>query len=393
MVDEARYGDSVAAEVGEYNVTAGLEAYWWMMATCNSVELVDLNEDGLDDFKGMLLSLGYPLLTENVVDHIIYKFTRSDYVSHKHRGERTAYFSNKTFALDNPNEWCARSAVEELDDDGEQSGAGEAAPEAATRGRAADGAMTPDATLNPEAEPPLTTKSDPSGEDSAEPPPAADLELSRAAEAAEDEDANEDAAIGEAGEAGTSAPRVAMRADAPDAPPVGEALGEAAISEAEAAVGELKLSRATEAAKDEDATEDAAIGTAAVTGPACDQATACEPADHREPDYPEPDHTELDYSLTTDPISGKPIEPGARLVMKLNAELDTEKARHAGEFLHPEVYGSVYGVGTSGGGTSGGGTSGAWEDDDADGAASKKKKSRLEGDGAAAQDSADDVEV
>ena len=203
----------------------------------------------------LLLSLGYPLLTENVVDHIIYKFTRSDYVSHKHREERAAYF-----------------------------------------------------------------------------------------------------------------------------------------------FGELKLSRATEAAKDEDATEDAAIGEAAVTGPACDQATACEPADHREPDYPEPDHTELDYSLTTDPISGKPIEPGARLVMKLNAELDTEKAlpaaaRSTPAVLAPRVYGSVYGVGTSGGGTSGGGTSGAWEDDNADGAASKNKKSRLEGDGAAAQDSADDVEV
>ena len=240
MVDEARYGDSVAAEVGEYNVTAGLEAYWWMMRACNSVELVDLNEDGLEDFKDMLLSLGYPLLTENVVDHIIYKFTRSDYVSHKHREERAAYFSNKTFALDNPNAWCARSAVEELDDDGEQSGASEAAPEAATRGRAADGAMTPDATLNPEAEPPLTTKSDPSGEDSAELPPAADLELSLA--------------------------------------------------------------------------------------------------------------------------------------------------------VHLGVIGLGV-IGTSGGGTSGGGTSGAWEDDDADVAASKKKKSRLEGDGAAAQDSEDDVEV
>ena len=113
----------------------------WSLADVNGDELVDLNEDGLEDFKDMLLSLGYPLLTENVVDHIIYKFPRSDYVSHKHREERAAYFSNKTFALDNPNAWCARSAVEELDDDGEQSGASEAAPEAATRGRAADGAM------------------------------------------------------------------------------------------------------------------------------------------------------------------------------------------------------------------------------------------------------------
>ena len=97
---------------------------------------------------------------------------------------------------------------------------------------------------------------------------------------------------------------------------------------------------------------------------------------------------EPDYSLTTDPNSGKPIKSGAKLVMRLNAALNTEKAQHAGEFLDPTAYGVVYG-----GGTSGGGTSGAWEDDDADGAASKKKKSRLEGDGAAAQDSADDVEV
>ena len=100
---------------------------------------------------------------------------------------------------------------------------------------------------------------------------------------------------------------------------------------------------------------------------------------------------EPDYSLTTDPNSGKPIKSGAKLVMRLNAALNTEKAQHAGEFLDPTAYGVVYGGGTSGGGTSGGGTSGAWEDEDADRCASeKKKKSRLEGDGTEAQDGAAD---
>ena len=108
----------------------------------------------------------------------------------------------------------------------------------------------------------------------------------------------------------------------------------------------------------------------------------------------EGDGPELDYSLTTDPNTGKPIKQGTKLVMTLNSELNTQKAQLAGEFLAPRAFESVYGGGASGGGTSGGGTSGAWEEEDAGGGcASEKKKSRFEGDGTAARDSAGNAET
>ena len=58
--------------------------------------------------------------------------------------------------------------------------------------------------------------------------------------------------------------------------------------------------------------------------------------------------------------SGQPFKPGTKLVRELNTQLDTEKARHAGHWLHPNDFANVYGGGTSGVGTSGGGTGGAW---------------------------------
>ena len=98
------------------------------------------------------------------------------------------------------------------------------------------------------------------------------------------------------------------------------------------------------------------------------------------------DHTEPDPTLYNDPVSNRPIPPGESRVRRLNAGLDTGKARHAGEFQHPAAYGKIYGDGTSGGGTSGGGKSGAWEDA---GEKKKEKKPRLElGEGA--EDDADD---
>ena len=57
------------------------------------------------------------------------------------------------------------------------------------------------------------------------------------------------------------------------------------------------------------------------------------------------------------------------------------------------VYGDGDGASGGGAGTSGGGTSGAWEGGAGGPASEKKEKSRSEGDGNAAQDSADDVHM